>query len=191
MKWCGNNKEQNTSVNCQFICYKNTHITTLQAKNSQQDISPPPSCLPHSAPECQKTVQWGVQRQRSAYGNAPDDTLLYSGEQEEMRPDRQRPHVYWLAYQHHCHSNFKYTSHAKHWHFLQRQTPPHRIFCNTLHYLYQAQEDYTWQSVQAQTDNVHTTAAGFCRVLLPSDHQAGGLAWSGHGLDPPSIHISM
>lgn len=34
-----------------------------------------PSCLPHSGPECQKAVQWGVRRQRSAYGNAPADTL--------------------------------------------------------------------------------------------------------------------
>lgn len=73
------------------MCYKNTRTSTLQGKNSQQAT---PSCFPHSAPECQKTVQWGVQRQRSAYGNAQADTLLYSAEQEEMKPDRQKPDVF-------------------------------------------------------------------------------------------------
>lgn len=72
---------------------KNRRINALQARNSQQAISPPPSCLPHSGPECQKAVQWGVLRQRSAYGNAPADTLLCSAELEEMKPSRQKPDV--------------------------------------------------------------------------------------------------
>lgn len=77
------------------LLQEHTHQHTTGKKNSQQAISPPPSCLPHSAPECQKAVQWGVLQQRSAYGNAPADTLLLQrAEREEMKPSRQKPDVY-------------------------------------------------------------------------------------------------
>lgn len=49
------------------------------------------------------------------------------------------------TYQHHCHGNFKYTSRAKRWRFLQRPTPQHRLFSPPTHYTIciRAQEDYT------------------------------------------------
>lgn len=71
------------------------------------------ACLPHSSPECQKAVQWGVLQQRSAYGNDPADTASASTELEEMKPSRQNPDVHSLLYQRHCRRCFKCASHAK------------------------------------------------------------------------------
>lgn len=49
-----------------------------------------PACLPHSGPECQKAVQWGVPQQRSLYGNDPADTVLCkhrAGGDETQQPE--------------------------------------------------------------------------------------------------------
>lgn len=83
--------------NPQFICFQNrklkSHTSTYsrqQNKTANRRSAHHPACLPHSGPECQKAVQWGVLQQRSLYGNDPADTVLCkhrAGGDETLQPE--------------------------------------------------------------------------------------------------------